>query len=178
MSVVSQQPLEPVELLRKHGLQVTARGLRSCEQCRLSPMAPLTMSSRPYGPRSVRSPDRPSTTLSVSWPSANLIHRIQPAGSPARFEDRVGDNHHHLVCRSCGELVDVDCAVGVRPCLTAAADAGFDVDEAEVIYWGRCPSCQTGTVSPSAVLSPTTSPQPPVSKTGGSMTPDPPRSES
>jgi Fe2+ or Zn2+ uptake regulation protein len=70
-----------------------------------------------------------------------LVRRIQPAGSPARFEDRVGDNHHHLICRACGQVVDVDCAVGETPCLTAAEDAGYAVDEAEVIYWGRCPAC-------------------------------------
>ena len=70
-----------------------------------------------------------------------LLRRIQPAGSPARYEDRVGDNHHHLICRSCGQVVDVDCAVGETPCLTAAEDAGYAVDEAEVIYWGRCPAC-------------------------------------
>jgi Fur family ferric uptake transcriptional regulator len=72
---------------------------------------------------------------------AGLIRRIQPAGSPARYEDRVGDNHHHLICRECGTTVDVDCAVGEVPCLTAADDAGYEVDEAEVIYWGRCPEC-------------------------------------
>ena len=71
----------------------------------------------------------------------DLIRRIQPAGSPARFEDRVGDNHHHLICRICGRMVDVDCAVGAAPCLTAAEDSGYEIDEAEVVYWGRCPEC-------------------------------------
>jgi Fur family ferric uptake transcriptional regulator len=70
-----------------------------------------------------------------------LLRRIQPAGSPARYEDRVGDNHHHLICRTCRRMVDVDCAVGDVPCLTAADDWGYEVDEAEVIYWGRCPEC-------------------------------------
>jgi Fur family transcriptional regulator, stress-responsive regulator len=70
-----------------------------------------------------------------------LIRRIQPAGSPARFEDRVGDNHHHLICRVCGSLVDVECAVGSAPCLTASDDKGYKIDEAEVAYWGRCPDC-------------------------------------
>ncbi|AXG53253.1 Fe regulatory protein [Streptomyces lincolnensis] len=70
-----------------------------------------------------------------------LVRRIEPPGSPARFEGRVGDNHHHLVCRSCGVVVDVDCAVGHAPCLTAADNRGFAVDEAEVIYWGLCPDC-------------------------------------
>jgi Fur family transcriptional regulator, stress-responsive regulator len=70
-----------------------------------------------------------------------IIRRIQPAGSPARYEDRVGDNHHHLICRTCGQMVDVDCAVGDAPCLTAADASGYEIDEAEVIYWGRCPQC-------------------------------------
>lgn len=73
---------------------------------------------------------------------AGLIRRIQPAGHPARFEARVGDNHHHIVCRRCGLTVDVDCAVGAAPCLDPSADHGFIVQEAEVIYWGLCPQCQ------------------------------------
>lgn len=73
--------------------------------------------------------------------SAGLVRRIEPAGSVARYEVRVGDNHHHLVCRSCGEIVDVDCAVGQTPCLTASDAAGYEIDEAEVVYWGRCPAC-------------------------------------
>jgi Fe2+ or Zn2+ uptake regulation protein len=72
---------------------------------------------------------------------AGLIRRIEPADSPARFERRVGDNHHHIVCRSCGVVADVDCAVGEAPCLTASDDHGFSIDEAEVIYWGLCPGC-------------------------------------
>jgi Fur family ferric uptake transcriptional regulator len=71
-----------------------------------------------------------------------LIRRIQPDGSPARFEDRVSDNHHHLICRDCGRVVDVDCAVGTAPCLNAIDDMGYEIDEAEVAYWGRCPECQ------------------------------------
>jgi Fur family ferric uptake transcriptional regulator len=70
-----------------------------------------------------------------------LIRRIQPTGSPTRYEDRVGDNHHHLVCRGCGRIFDIDCAVGSAPCLEAANDHGFEIDEAEVVYWGRCPDC-------------------------------------
>ncbi|MGV9345172.1 Fur family transcriptional regulator [Streptomyces spiralis] len=75
--------------------------------------------------------------------AAGLVRRIEPAGSPARFEGRVGDNHHHVVCRSCGAVADVDCAVGEAPCLTASEDHGFSIDEAEVIYWGLCPDCAT-----------------------------------
>jgi Fur family ferric uptake transcriptional regulator len=76
-----------------------------------------------------------------------IIRRIQPAGSPARYEARVGDNHHHLICRTCGRMVDVDCAVGETPCLTAAEDSGYEIDEAEVIYWGRCPDCVAAAMS-------------------------------
>lgn len=73
--------------------------------------------------------------------ATGLVRRIQPAGHLARYEARVGDNHHHIVCRSCGVVADVDCAVGEAPCLTASDDLGFDVDEAEVIFWGLCPDC-------------------------------------
>ena len=73
--------------------------------------------------------------------AAGLVRRIELADSPARFERRVGDNHHHVVCRSCGAVADVDCAVGEAPCLTASDDHGFSIDEAEVIYWGLCPRC-------------------------------------
>jgi len=72
---------------------------------------------------------------------AGLVRRIQPMGSVARYEARIGDNHHHVVCRSCGAISDVDCAVGYTPCLTAVDDAGYEIDEAEVTYWGRCPEC-------------------------------------
>jgi Fur family transcriptional regulator, stress-responsive regulator len=75
--------------------------------------------------------------------AAGLVRRIQPSGSVARYESRVGDNHHHAVCRSCGAITDVDCAVGHTPCLTASGDSGFTIDEAEVVYWGLCPSCST-----------------------------------
>jgi Fur family transcriptional regulator, stress-responsive regulator len=73
--------------------------------------------------------------------AANLVRRIEPAGHPARFETRIGDNHHHVVCRSCGRTEDVDCTVGVAPCLTPEESAGFVVDEAEVVFWGLCPDC-------------------------------------
>jgi Fur family ferric uptake transcriptional regulator len=71
-----------------------------------------------------------------------ILRRIQPAGSSARYEDRVDDNHHHLICRDCNRMVDVDCAVGYTPCLTAADDAGYEIDEAEVVFWGRCSECK------------------------------------
>jgi Fur family ferric uptake transcriptional regulator len=91
--------------------------------------------------------------------AGGLIRRIQPSGSPARFEDRVGDNHHHLICRICGRLVDVDCAVGSAPCLTANDDMDYEIDEAEVVYWGRCPDCLAESRAPST-LRPTDTPTP------------------
>jgi Fur family ferric uptake transcriptional regulator len=79
---------------------------------------------------------------------AGLVRRIQPAGATARYESRVGDNHHHVVCRSCGAIADVECAVGHAPCLTASEDHGFVVDEAEVVFWGTCPACAATRTSP------------------------------
>ncbi len=79
--------------------------------------------------------------------AAKLLRRIQPSGSVARYEARVGDNHHHVVCRCCGAIADVDCAVGYTPCLTAQDGSGYEIDEAEVIYWGRCPECVAATSS-------------------------------
>ncbi|SED84690.1 Fur family transcriptional regulator, ferric uptake regulator [Rhodococcus jostii] len=79
--------------------------------------------------------------------AAGLVRRIQPPGSVARYESRVGDNHHHVICRSCGAIADVDCAVGEAPCLTPSDDSGFLVDEAEVVYWGLCPDCSTSQTS-------------------------------
>jgi Fe2+ or Zn2+ uptake regulation protein len=78
---------------------------------------------------------------------ADLIRRIEPAGSPARFEARVGDNHHHVVCRRCGDVADIDCATGSAPCLEASDTNGFAIDEAEVTYWGLCPACQQKTLN-------------------------------
>ena len=82
--------------------------------------------------------------------AAGLVRRIQPMGSVARYEARVSDNHHHVVCRSCGAIADVDCAVGYTPCLTAVDDSGYEIGEAEVIYWGRCPECVAATSAASA----------------------------
>jgi Fur family ferric uptake transcriptional regulator len=87
-----------------------------------------------------------------------VLRRIQPAGSPARYENRVGDNHHHLICRTCNRMVDVDCAVGDTPCLTAADDAGYAIDEAEVTYWGRCPDCVAAEAAAEVRTSPATRP--------------------
>ena len=135
-------PNAPAELLRRHGIQATAQRLAV-----LAAVARRAHSTADELAREVReelgviSRQAVYDALSV-LAEHGLIRRIQPAGSPARYEDRVGDNHHHLICRECGRMVDVDCAVGAAPCLTAAEDSGYEIDEAEVIYWGRCPDCR------------------------------------
>ncbi len=130
-------------LLREHGLQVTAQRLAVLR----------AVSARPHSTADelvgdvrgrIGSVSRQAVYDALSTLSAKgVIRRIQPARSPARYEDRVDDNHHHLVCRVCGRTVDVDCAVGERPCLEAVDDHGFIIDEAEVVYWGSCPACQS-----------------------------------
>jgi Fe2+ or Zn2+ uptake regulation protein len=128
-------------LLRERGIQVTAQRLAVVRAVSAQPHitadAVAEVVRAEIGAISLQSV---YDTLGLLV-SAGLIRRIQPSGSPARFEDRVGDNHHHLICRSCGRVVDVDCAVGSAPCLTAADDQGYEIDEAEVAYWGRCPDC-------------------------------------
>jgi Fur family transcriptional regulator, stress-responsive regulator len=132
---------DSAQLLREHGLQVTAQ--------RLAVLG--AVSGRPHitaddvteaAKTEIGAISRQSVydTLAVLV-DKGVLRRIQPAGSPARYEDRVGDNHHHLICRVCGCVVDVDCAVGAAPCLTASDDSGFEIDEADVAYWGRCPNC-------------------------------------
>lgn len=128
-------------LLRRHGLQVTAQRLAVL---RAVSVRPHSTADDIY--KVVRAEIGAISRQAVydalaALGDKGLLRRIQPAGSPARYEDRVGDNHHHLICRTCSRMVDVDCAVGDTPCLTAADDSGYEVDEAEVIYWGRCPEC-------------------------------------
>jgi Fur family ferric uptake transcriptional regulator len=139
--------LDTAELLRRHGVHVTAQ--------RLAVLA--AVSGQPHGTAddiaaAVRAELGVISRQAVYdalglLTDKGLVRRIQPAGSPARYEGRTGDNHHHLICRRCGRMVDVDCAVGAAPCLTPAADAGYEIDEAEVIYWGRCPGCLAGAPS-------------------------------
>ena len=134
---------DPAELLRKHGLSITAQRLAVLR----------AVSARPHGTADAIAEDVRAEIGVISRQAVynvlgtlagkGIIRRIQPAGSPALYENRVGDNHHHVICRTCQKTVDVDCAVGEAPCLTAAAaaGAGFLIDEAEVIYWGTCPEC-------------------------------------
>jgi Fe2+ or Zn2+ uptake regulation protein len=132
---------DQVELLRQRGIQVTAQRLAVLRAVSTQPH--ITADGVAETVRSeigAISLQAVYDTLSLLV-AQGLIRRIQPAGSAARFEDRVGDNHHHLICRICGRVVDVDCAVGSAPCLTAADGSGYQIDEAEVAYWGRCPDC-------------------------------------
>ena len=128
-------------LLRRHGLQVTAQRLAVLRAVAIHPHATADeLADDVRGSIGSISRQAVYDTLGTLV-ERGLARRIQPAGSPARYEDRVGDNHHHLVCRTCGVMVDIDCAVGDAPCLTAAEDHGFEIEEAEVIYWGYCPGC-------------------------------------
>lgn len=139
--------LDRAALLRERGVQVTAQRLAVLR----------AVSGRPHSTTAeiaavVRSEIGAVSLQAVydalgTLTDKGIIRRIQPAGSSARYEDRVDDNHHHLICRTCGRMVDVDCAVGETPCLTAAEDSGYEIDEAEVIYWGRCQDCVGATAS-------------------------------
>jgi len=130
------------DLLRQQGLKVTAQRLAVLRAVAGRPHITaddlVELVTADIGAISRRSVYDAVGTLA----DVGLLRRIQPAGSAARYEDRVGDNHHHLVCRTCGEMVDVDCAIGDTPCLSASDSAGYAIDEAEVVYWGQCPACQ------------------------------------
>jgi Fe2+ or Zn2+ uptake regulation protein len=131
-----------MELLRQHGVQVTAQRLAIMRVVAEHPHATADELGDEVRAR-LGAISRQSVYDSLGvLVDKNLIRRIQPAGSAARYENRVGDNHHHLICRTCRTMFDVDCAVGEVPCLTAVDNHGFEVDEAEVIYWGRCPTCR------------------------------------
>lgn len=128
-------------LLRDHGLQVTVqrlavlRAVATRPHCTADDVAETVRAE--IGTISRQAVYDALGTLA----DRGLIRRIQPAGSAALYENRVGDNHHHLICRACGSTVDVDCAIGEAPCLTAVSSQGYQIDEAEVIYWGTCPEC-------------------------------------
>ena len=131
----------PADELRRAGLRVTAARIALLETVRAGDHLDVdTIATRArdrLGAISLQAVYEALHALTA----AGLIARIEPAGHPARFEGRVGDNHHHIVCRSCGAVVDVDCVVGEPPCLTASDDHGFSIDEAQVIFWGLCPDC-------------------------------------
>ena len=138
---IEQQTIE--QQLRSHGLQVTAQRLAVMEAVTARPHATTEeLTDVVRGKIGSISRQAVYDTLGV-FADKSLIRRIQPTGSVARYEGRIGDNHHHLVCRGCNLIFDIDCAVGSTPCLTADDDHGFEIDEAEVVYWGRCPECRT-----------------------------------
>lgn len=140
---------DPAELLRQRGIQVTAQRLAVMRAVSSQPhIAADAVAEIVRGEIGAISLQSVYDALAVLV-AEGLIRRIQPAGSPARFEDRVGDNHHHLICRLCGRVVDVDCAAGKAPCLNVRDDKGYEIDEAEVAYWGRCPNCVAKARKPS-----------------------------
>ena len=141
-----------VQLLRERGVHVTAQRLAIMH----------SLSSRAHATADEVAEEVRAALGSISRQAVydslgvlvekNLVRRIQPSGSAARYECRVGDNHHHLICRDCGITVDIDCAVGHRPCLIADDDHGYEIDEAEVVYWGTCPACRISTTSQAGSL--------------------------
>ena len=138
---------DDVQLLRSAGRRVTAVRLAVLEQVGAQPHADVETIFRAVD-NQLGSVSRQAVYDTLrSLVSASLVRRVEPAGSPARYETRVGDNHHHVVCRVCGATADVDCAVGSAPCLEPSELHGFVLDEAEVTYWGLCPRCQSATAA-------------------------------
>lgn len=145
---MSREAADPARLLRQHGVQVTAQRLAVLRAVSVRPHA-TTDEIEEIVRAEIGAVSRQAVYDALgTLTDRGLLRRIQPARSPARYEDRVDDNHHHLVCRRCGRTVDVDCAVGRRPCLQAVDDHGFVVEEAEVVYWGTCPACQQAGLTP------------------------------
>jgi Fur family ferric uptake transcriptional regulator len=150
--------VSPLDQLRQRGIQATAQRLAVLRAVSNRPhvsadeVAEIVQSD-------IGAISRQAVYDALGVLAANgLLRRIQPVGSAARYEDRVNDNHHHLICRVCARVVDVDCAVGSAPCLTASDDHGYEIDEAEVAYWGLCPSCQADVLSSNSLESSTASP--------------------
>ena len=134
---------EPADRLRSRGVQVTAQRLavvRAVSECPHSTADDVAAHAKADIGAISRQAVYDALSVLVE---AGILRRIQPAGSSARYVQQVGDNHHHLVCRECGKMVDVECSVGAAPCLRPAREQGYEVDEAEVIYWGRCAACRT-----------------------------------
>ncbi len=133
---------DPALLLRQHGIPVTAQRLAVLRAVSERPHATVDAIAEEVRVRIGAISQQAVYDALGMLVKKGLIRRIHPAGSPTLYEDRVGDNHHHVICRSCGKTADVDCAVGAAPCLTAADAVGFEIDEAEVTYWGTCAECQ------------------------------------
>jgi len=140
---MTARPPTPAEELRHAGLRVTAARVALLETVRAGDHLDVEAITAGVRDRTGHVSVQAVYEALHALTAAGLVRRIEPAGSPARYEGRIGDNHHHVVCRSCGAVADVDCAVGDVPCLTASDDHGFVIDEAEVTYWGLCPDCST-----------------------------------
>ena len=138
------------ELLREHGLRVTKPRLAVLEVLAEGGHLEVDDIARRARARLESVSLQAVYDVLGALSRAGLARRLEPAGSPARYEARVGDNHHHIVCRGCGEIADVDCVVGERPCLVPGATHGFELDEAEVTFWGLCPACQSRRAAESA----------------------------
>lgn len=134
--------------LRGAGLRVTAPRVAVLEVLAGNPHATADTVTRHVRARLGTVSVQAVYDVLAACTAAGLVRRIEPAGSPSRFETRTGDNHHHLVCRRCGRTADVDCVVGARPCLSPSDDSGFHLEEAEVVFWGLCPDCRGGTTRP------------------------------
>lgn len=134
---------ETAAALRSAGLRVTDLRATTFEMLEQMPHATAEMVFASLVEQHEGTSIQATYNVLTDLHGAGLIRRIEPAGSPARYERRVGDNHHHLVCRVCNELHDIDCTVGAAPCLTPSDTHGFVIDEAEVVFWGVCPNCQT-----------------------------------
>jgi Fur family transcriptional regulator, stress-responsive regulator len=154
--------IDAATLLRQRGIQVTVQRLAVMRAVATHPHstadAVADAARGTIGAISLQSVYDALTLLVAE----GLVRRIQPSGSPARYEARVGDNHHHLICRVCGRVVDVDCATGAAPCLTPIDDRGYEIDEAEVAYWGRCPDCLAASRKASRSRKTSTKPTAPV----------------
>ena len=136
------------ELLRSHDLRVTRPRIAVLEVVHSHPHADTNSIIDHVRKQLPEVSHQAVYDVLAALTRAGLLRRIQPQGSVARYEARVADNHHHVVCRTCGVVADVDCAVGVTPCLTASENHGYVIDEAEVIFWGRCPECQADNLFP------------------------------
>jgi len=132
---------DPAALLRKHGLPITAQRLAVLRAVTAQPHATADAIAEAVRAEIGTISRQAVYNVLGALAEKGLIRRIQPSGSAALYEGRVGDNHHHVICRTCGATADVDCALGKAPCLSASDNLGFRIDEAEVIYWGTCPEC-------------------------------------
>lgn len=141
----STPPTPAQDLLRAAGLRVTAPRVAVLTEVTARPHADVDTLARATRDRLGKVSVQAVYDVLRVLVDHGLVRRLEPAGSPARYEPQTGDNHHHLVCRRCGQISDVDCATGAAPCLDAVDDLGFVIDEAEVVYWGVCPDCQPTT---------------------------------